>query len=195
MLKRNLCLNQIHPRRKTCPCVSRKGISLCCCTVWLDWRSCSFCPERWRCAVRSVTVVLVLHASNFPNNWTTQMFISYQVSHHCLPPPYQIWGGTTVAEVLEMMKAKHIQGKLNTCQECWQWVIPPFCPALVRWLLHYWVQFWASHARKLLAYPSQYMEHMMYERDCESWICSPWRRKGWVEDGRAFSFLQLPRGL
>lgn len=57
-----------------------------------------------------LTVVLVLHASNFPSNSTAQMFISYQVSHHCLPPPYQIWSGTTAAEVLEMMKAKHIQG-------------------------------------------------------------------------------------
>lgn len=60
-----------------------------------------------------LTVVLILHASNFPSNRATQMFISYQVCDHWLPAPYQIWGGTTVAEVLEMMKAKHIQGFMS----------------------------------------------------------------------------------
>lgn len=40
-----------------------------------------------------LTVALVVHASNFPSNRPTQMFISYQVADHCLPPPYQIWRG------------------------------------------------------------------------------------------------------
>lgn len=74
-----------------------------------------------------MTVVLVLHASNFPSNRTTQMFISYQVSHHCLSPPYQIWGGTTVAEILERMKSKHIQGCMSKSVDS-GWFLPPAQP-------------------------------------------------------------------
>lgn len=70
-----------------------------------------------------LTVALVLHASNFPSNRPTQMFISYQVPDHYLPPPYQIWDGTTVAEVLEMMKSNHIQGFMSKSV-----VLPPAQP-------------------------------------------------------------------
>lgn len=114
------------------------------------------------------------------------MFISYQVSHHCLRPPYQIWGGATMAEALEVTKAEHIQGCMSRSVTS-GWFFPSAQPL--------WGGFCTTGSSFGLPIQEKCWHIAVspwstwHERGCEKWICSHWRRKGWVEDGRAILFV------